>query len=231
VTGMRLLVGRQRQTCWLRVLGSILAALVLVAHVGTAAQRQSNVADYDIDLLAMPSARDAGRSATTTVSPRTIMPHRGSDPAPLEVSVLTTDQLTYRVGQSVVYELLVTNRSSRPIPVPRSSVPPDSGSRAEDIRYGLIGLVYTDPEHGPQVVGAGALYGLRSDPGTLIQLAPGQSIRIRAEGPWLVQGRPAPVPPDSETEVVLRGWIDLNDAELRLFSFYSENRLSVRLRG
>lgn len=226
---MRLLVGRQ--TLGRRGLGSILTALAVVAHVGTSAQRQSDVADYEIDLLAMPRARDEGRSAPTPIAPRTIMPRRGSDPAPLEVSVLMTNQLTYRVGQSVVYELLVTNRGSRPIPVPRSSVPPDSGSRAGDIRYGLIGLVYTDPEHGPQVIGAGALYGLRSDPGTLIQLARGQSVRIRAEGPWLVQGRTAPVPPDSEADVLLRGWIDLNDTELRLFSFYSENRLSVRLRG
>jgi hypothetical protein len=115
-------------------------------------------------------------------------------PAVLDIRLLDLDRTSYLIGDEFVYELLVSNKSGRAVPFPTSA---DEASFRKDMPRATaasVFLTFDDPSLGPQVLGSRTLYGAPAVAGSIVILAPGETVRLRLPGTWFLQS-PSPAPP------------------------------------
>jgi hypothetical protein len=151
----------------------------------------------------------------------------------VRVTLLSLDKDRYAPGDPVVYELLVENTSGRAVKVGASrdlTLAQLNGNferaRAERTctpfvhsAYSRFGLWAPALDEGVWTPTAGA----DDAPGTLIELAPGASLRVRAQGAWQADAN------FPEGPVRVQGDVYLGDDQPTCRAAFSKNEIEVLL--
>ncbi len=218
-----------------------LCAAALCAVPATAALHQSPTPDHTIDLLTQPTDDEAAlrrvseheqvwfpAGGGTAVSPT----HTPPPAQPLSLRLVGLDRLSYRIGDTFVYEVLITNGGDKPVAVPTSLQQSRFRRQMRDVISALLGLSCDDEMTGLQVFGTQALYGSPEVPGSVIVLRPKETLQLRAPGRWYMTSSFRKAPPK---EWILNLWLraDLHLATLpeRIPSLSSGNTVSIELGG
>jgi hypothetical protein len=141
------------------------------------------------------------------------------------------DRSQYQIGDPFVYELLVTNKGHAAVAFPTSTRDGDFKPTPPHVVGALVGLMFDDSVFGQQVLGTHALYGAPSVPNTIVVLAPGETLEIRATGTWYLQSQFRQSPsPEWSRKLEVRGTVYLFSNEDPPPPLNSENTMSVVLR-
>ena len=118
-----------------------------------------------------------------------------------------------RIGDTFVYEILITNGGDKPVAFPASLQQSRFRRQMRDVISALLGLSCDDEMTGLQVFGTQALYGSPEVPGSVIVLRPKETLQLRAPGRWYMTSSFRKAPPK---EWILNLWLraDLHLATL-----------------
>jgi hypothetical protein len=157
---------------------------------GGAAPQQRPAREHVIDLTIAP----APGAATAMPGPRQLtlqVPFVASADVPrkqppIRVSAPELERPDYRIGDPFVFEVVFQNVSDAPIAFP--TLPDGSAVDREmpGAALAAVGLAFDDQILGHQVVSPQALYGANPIEGSLIAVQPGERVRIRARGTWIL---------------------------------------------
>jgi len=165
---------------------------------------------------------------------------------PLDLQVVSLSSSTYKEGDDVAAELLLTSETDKAILIP-SSLSPDTvytdGCKEVALKAGTralfanVSLTFED-EHGFWEAIAGAFtYGLSDDPKTYIELPPGKSLRIKTAGKvqlynMLAQSQKANVALRFPLQLKITAKFDLDDPTFRGYRpVTSSNQLTISIEG
>lgn len=142
---------------------------------------------YVLDLVDVPATSDAEfaavpdeRALLTAVPPRP--PNRDVPwELPLTVSLVSLDKGTYVVGEDIVYEFIIHNVSNATIKIPRSRQVHLFDKDMAGAVKARFWLSFEDDVLGTQSFAVGSTYGSETVAGSLLLLAPGETVLIRAK--------------------------------------------------
>jgi len=173
----------------------ITGCAIAVVCCCVASAQQTRVANptFMIDLLTLQRADDKGSQNGDVaeqdrlglrVEGRGTPTHSVASSTQLEMTLESIDRHDYRLGDPMIYEVVVRNTGGHTVPFP-SSVQARRFSRGmSGARWAAVSLQVESETLGRQLVGSDLLYGADAVTGSLIHLAPGQSVRIRVPGTW-----------------------------------------------
>lgn len=153
----------------------ILAVAVALSAIAIAQQPVVTTAqDRPVDVLDLTSAPASTRGVQL---PATGSPVRNQRP-PIYLTLLSVDKKQVRIGEDVTYEVVLENTAGVPVILPWSTSPPAGGAAVAEAHLALVvqGDIARD-----QYIAGRILYGSSTR-----TLAPGEKVRIRASGPWVV---------------------------------------------
>ncbi len=153
----------------------ILAAALAVSAIAIAQQPVVTTAPAaNVETLDLTTAPPAARGVRLPVGGS---PARNVRP-PLYVTLLSVDKKHVRIGEEVTYEVVLENTAGVPVTIPWSTSQPAAGAPVAEAHVALVtqGDLTRD-----QFIGGRILYGSSTR-----TLAPGEKVRIRASGPWVV---------------------------------------------
>jgi hypothetical protein len=172
----------------------------------------------------------------------------GSDSSPpvlpFGLQIVRLNASTYKEGEEVTAELLLTNKTDKPIWVPSSlnpdlvyaegckSVPTKAGAR---LLFGEVSLTIKDNHGFSEALDGAFVYGLSDDPTTFLKLRPGKSLRLRTAGKvylynMIIQSREANIALEFPMQLEVTAKFNLDDPSFRGYRpLTSENRLHITL--
>jgi hypothetical protein len=179
----------------------LVLAFALVCWQAPGYRRQAHELDFVDGPPRFPASLDATRAQEARIT--------GSFPTawdadakqvPFELTLVELDRTAYSIGDPVVFKIVMKHVGTEPFAFPWSMDAMQFSRDAPVTRRATFMLRLKDEMLGSQVVGDGnTTFGAESVPGSLMMLAPGDSVTIRAHGLWyLEQGFPVS-PPD--------GWV------------------------
>ena len=109
---------------------------------------------------------------------------------PLKITLLKLDKRSYLMGDEAIYEVVIKNVGPKIILIPwcpdREEVKPEEKTYPPSYMDATLSLVITDKILGEQIIDGSSLYGSEHVPSSLKKILPGQAVRIRAPGHWLL---------------------------------------------
>jgi hypothetical protein len=152
---------------------------------------------------------------------------------PLKITLLSLDRPSYRLGETVVFEVRVENITQEIVVLPWSpdidAVKPDEESDPPGYMDAYLTLVVRVDISGDQTVIGQPLYGSELEPGSLKPLWPGETVRIRVPGRWYLPELKEKLPHSFEVRADL-GFLRGIDRERYEWQVQSTNTLKVELR-
>jgi hypothetical protein len=174
--------------------GALLLCTVGLAGSSNTASQTSSGQSYTLDFISEPSRSNTSDPAKpyVTASPSGIATHTEVTRIPFEIRV-SLDRNGYVIGDRVVYELFLKHTGSAPFKLPWSR-DPEVVRGASRIETAAFILEFKDEAFGRQILGGErVLYGSKTVPGSMLELKPGDTLRVRAESLWyLSHAFPAP---------------------------------------
>lgn len=170
-------------------LGMFAAALVSFAQAKQAGQ------EHLVDLIsqaAVPRNEAAGvvpyERRFTGQHPQGFLSHGKTKDAPsVIVRPPSLDRIGYTVGDVIYFDVIIENVGPKPMKFPTSL----DGARVARAMPGAtmvaLALSFQDEILGSQIVGQQFLYGADPIAQSLVLVRPGERVRIRAQGQWLLQ--------------------------------------------
>lgn len=112
--------------------------------------------------------------------------NRHDSPGTLRTTLLGLDREHYRLGEKPTFEVKIENTGSKPLHIPVSPHLADlqPANRAETFDYWQLVITFWvgGTNWDANTGGAASLYGAESSPETMLTLAPGQWVRVIANG-------------------------------------------------
>lgn len=178
----------------------VIVGLSCVTGASTPVDQASSGQTYTLDLVSEPLRRtdsDAIASKnlpSVTASPSGITTHTPQARIPFEIT-FSLDRSGYVIGDDVVYEMLLKHTGSVPFHLPWAR-DPETVRGAARIETAVFMLYFKDEAFGRQIVGAeNTLFGSRSIPASMLELKPGDTLRVRAASRWYLMSGNFPKPP------------------------------------
>jgi len=225
------------------VIKSTILALAVIAVgdalvAAPAEQRPGQTPTHVVDLMTGSDARAAAPEVPATEQLQLPFGRHGRpvDMAPQEqaltMRLIALDRAQYAIGDSLIYEVLISNRSRSAVAFPTST---DASKFSRNMRRAVgafVGLRLDDPILGEQVVGVKALYGSPDVPQSLVVLRPGETVELRATGVWYLQSAlRQPVFGPWTRDVKIRSSVQLFSNDDPPPMLVSDNVIDVRLRN
>lgn len=150
--------------------------------------------------------------------------------APFAMRLLGLDRTSYLVGDTFIYELLVSNTGATAVMFPNS---PDSSRFRQDMTGAVaasVFLTFDDSSLGSQVIGSQTLFGAPAVSQSIVVIAPGETLQLRAKGSWLLQSSLAsPVSRPWQRELHVKGALQVFSHSQAQPLIWSENTRDVVL--
>jgi hypothetical protein len=178
------------------ILGALLVATLELAGSSSTLSQTSSGQSYNLDFISEPSPSNTTDPSKPHVraSPSGVTTHTEQARIPLEIRV-SLDRSSYVIGDRVVYELFLKHTGSAPFKLPWSR-DPEVVRGASRIETAAFILEFKDEAFGHQLLGGWELlYGSKTVPGSMLELKPGDTIHVRAEGLWYLMSGNYPAPP------------------------------------
>ena len=164
--------------------------------------------------------------------PVLVAPHGPVKPTPVQIDAPQLDRVDYTAGDTFAFEVSFENVSAEPIRFPRWQAPEGVDRDVRDVRVAYISLLFEDDVLKSDVVGGQTLAGADAWPGSLIDVLPGDRVRIKGAGKWTLHralGRPVPTP--WARPLHLHASVSLYDERVWYVSERSKTAMEVRLRS
>ena len=170
-----------------------LRGVLLVYATTLIATAQAQVREHDIDLL---TRTDSGTPTPVPIDKRLTLAQpllvSSHDPKPPESALVVLapqlDRATYQWGDPFVCVWVLENRGKEPVAFPTLTADDRVARDMPGATMAAVFLRFVDDRAAGELVGAQALYGAESVPGSLLVVQPGERARIRGKGTWSLMG-------------------------------------------